>query len=66
MNFKFYFIECGQALAFVNQDGEDVLMNELSEGDYFGEKALVEHTPRTATIKVIYISLYQSPSGWVE
>eukprot|EP01084_Bolivina_argentea_P256446 431770_1 len=51
INFKFYFIECGQALAFVNQDGEEVLMNKLGEGDYFGEKALVEHTPRTATVK---------------
>ncbi len=53
INFKFYFIECGQALAFVNKDGEEVLMNTLAEGDYFGEKALVEHTPRTATVKVI-------------
>lgn len=51
-NFKFYFVESGEAQAFINKDGDAILMSTLGEGDYFGEKALVEKTPRTATVKV--------------
>ncbi|CAM9090499.1 unnamed protein product [Ectocarpus fasciculatus] len=49
--FKFYIVEEGEARAYVQEDGEDVLMSHLHPGDHFGEKALVEKTPRTATVK---------------
>ncbi|CAM9372243.1 unnamed protein product [Ectocarpus sp. 8 AP-2014] len=49
--FKFYIVEEGEARAYVNEDGEEVLMSHLHPGDHFGEKALVEKTPRTATVK---------------
>ncbi|CAB1111429.1 unnamed protein product [Ectocarpus sp. CCAP 1310/34] len=49
--FKFYIVEEGEARAYVHEDGEDVLMSHLHPGDHFGEKALVEKTPRTATVK---------------
>ncbi|CAN0332719.1 unnamed protein product, partial [Hapterophycus canaliculatus] len=49
--FKFYIVEEGEARAYVQEDGEEVLMSHLRPGDHFGEKALVERTPRTATVK---------------
>ncbi|KAG5187896.1 camp-dependent protein kinase regulatory subunit [Tribonema minus] len=52
-NFKFYIIEEGESQAFIRKDGRDVLMSTLGEGEYFGEKALVEMTPRTATVKAL-------------
>lgn len=51
ISFKFYIIEAGEAQAFIKQDGEEVHMSTLGVGEYFGEKALVEKTPRTATVK---------------
>jgi cAMP-dependent protein kinase regulator len=52
-SFKFYIIESGEAQAYIKKEGKgDVLMSTLGSGDYFGEKALVERTPRTATVKV--------------
>jgi cAMP-dependent protein kinase regulator len=51
-SFKFYIVEEGEAQAFISKDGADVLMSTLGVGDYFGEKALVQMTPRTATVKV--------------
>ncbi|CAM9327250.1 unnamed protein product [Laminaria digitata] len=49
--FKFYIVETGEARAYVLQDGEEVLMSHLGPGEYFGEKALVDKTPRTATVR---------------
>ncbi|CAM9895795.1 unnamed protein product [Ascophyllum nodosum] len=49
--FKFYIIEEGEARVYVLEKGEEVLMSRLGPGDYFGEKALVEKTPRTATVR---------------
>ena len=51
-SFKFFIIEEGEAEAFIRKDDKDVHMSTLGFGDYFGEKALVEKTPRTATVKV--------------
>ncbi|CAM9322211.1 unnamed protein product, partial [Discosporangium mesarthrocarpum] len=50
-NFKFYIVEEGQVTAHVEEGGEEILMSNLVPGDYFGEKALVEKTPRTATVR---------------
>ncbi|CAM9665197.1 unnamed protein product, partial [Chrysoparadoxa australica] len=50
-SFKFYIIESGEAEAYIVKDGEPVHMSTSGEGDFFGEKALVEMTPRTATVK---------------
>ncbi|CAM9237642.1 unnamed protein product [Phaeothamnion confervicola] len=49
--FKFYIVEEGEAHAYISKEGEQVLMSVLRPGEYFGEKALVEKTPRTATVK---------------
>ncbi|CAM9982005.1 unnamed protein product, partial [Sphacelaria rigidula] len=48
---KFFFVEEGEARAYVLEEGESVLMSHLGPGDYFGEKALVGRVPRTATVK---------------
>ncbi|CAM9103660.1 unnamed protein product [Choristocarpus tenellus] len=50
-SFKFYIVEEGKATAHVHQGGDDVLMSHLGPGDFFGEKALVEKIPRTATVR---------------
>ena len=42
----FFLVEAGIAVA--TQDGVEV--GTMAEGDYFGEKALIEHNPRAATV----------------
>jgi ATP-binding cassette subfamily B protein len=48
----FYLVVDGQVDVLVPRaGGEDVCVNVLRDGDYFGEIALVESVPRTATVR---------------
>lgn len=49
---KFYIIEDGSAAAFLyGDDGEHVVKEYVSQGDYFGEVALLTETPRVASVR---------------
>lgn len=58
---KFYILESGKAVAiktFENNVTEEVL--NYSEGDYFGELALIKDEPRAATVKALIDSKFLS------
>jgi cAMP-dependent protein kinase regulator len=47
---KFYIVESGEVVISRLVDGEDVLISRREPGEYFGEIALLQNRPRTATI----------------
>lgn len=48
---RLYFIEEGRAKTYKrNRRGEDELVFEFQQNDYFGELALIKNTPRAATV----------------
>lgn len=52
--FDFYIIRDGMAQVFVSEKGgNEIQIAELKKGDYFGERALLENSVRTATVKAI-------------
>merc|ERR1712032_1475733 len=49
---SFYILEGGSAAAFIDGvEGEKKVRDYSSQGDYFGETALLQDTPRRATIR---------------
>jgi CRP-like cAMP-binding protein len=46
----FYIIESGKVEVFKERAGEKVHLTDLGEGAFFGEMALFEETPRTASV----------------
>ena len=48
---SFYIIDKGQVSIFYDNNGEDKQLCVLNENDYFGEMALFEDIPRSATIR---------------
>ena len=49
-----YLIRDGKiAISVWNEDNEEVILSVLHEGDFFGELALFEGSPRTASAKVV-------------
>lgn len=46
-----YFIQSGEVEMIRHENGSDYVVAKLSEGEYFGEKALISSSPRTATIR---------------
>jgi hypothetical protein len=49
---KFYIIVRGQTEVFLEQpDGQEILVNRLGKGQYFGEMALIGSGLRTATVR---------------
>ncbi|KAI9357785.1 cyclic nucleotide-binding-like protein [Pilaira anomala] len=46
----FYIIESGLATVYKIEDGERLDLNELERGGYFGELALLNDSPRAATV----------------
>lgn len=46
-----YFIQSGEVEMIRHENGSEYVIAKLSEGEYFGEKALISSSPRTATIR---------------
>ncbi len=51
--FRAYYIEEGHVEVLVNEDGVELKVAELGPGDIFGEMALIEPGPRTATVRAL-------------
>ena len=47
---KFYIVESGEVVISRNVDGEEIEISRREPGEYFGEIALLQNRPRTATI----------------
>ena len=46
-----YFVESGTLVVLKKMDqGDEKPVNEVQQGEYFGELALVNHAPRAATV----------------
>jgi CRP/FNR family cyclic AMP-dependent transcriptional regulator len=46
-----YFIESGQVkVSKINEEGKEVVLSILSEGEHFGEMSLIDDEPRSASI----------------
>lgn len=48
--FRFYIVTEGEATATIKKDGKEAVVASITVNDYFGEKALIEHKPRAATV----------------
>ncbi|MDP2729537.1 MAG: cyclic nucleotide-binding domain-containing protein [Dehalococcoidales bacterium] len=48
-----YVIQSGQAEVIITQDGKEVSLSVLSQGDVFGEMALFQQQPRSATVRAM-------------
>ena len=46
----FYIVKGGEAIVTVTENGLERKLNHLFRGDFFGEKALLNNAPRTATV----------------
>ena len=59
-----YFIDEGQVKVFVGDDeGREMLLNILGPGDYFGELALLDASPRSASVMTLERSRVRVMSG---
>lgn len=48
-----YFIESGHAEVLIKEGPHELKVAELEEGDIFGEMALINHEPRSATVRAV-------------
>jgi len=46
-----YFVESGTLVVLKGIDGDEKPVNEVKQGDYFGELGLVNHMPRAASVQ---------------
>ena len=46
-----YLIEEGYVEIYINRNGEEQLVSAMGKGEMFGEIALIDHKPRTATVR---------------
>lgn len=50
---RMYFVAEGELSVSRSVEGNEVEINRLREGDFFGEMAILNKSPRSATVKVI-------------
>jgi len=49
---KFYFIDSGSVkVSITNNDGKEIILAVLMEGEYFGEMSLIDGQPRSADVE---------------
>jgi len=48
-----YFIQSGEVEVIQHENGSENVIAKLSEGEYFGEKALIRPEPRSATTRAV-------------
>ncbi|RAP36178.1 hypothetical protein B1207_08470 [Legionella quinlivanii] len=60
---KFYIIAIGMVDVFSIEDGEEIIIASLSDGDFFGEVALLYNCERNATVKTSSTCLFLSLSS---
>lgn len=51
MGKEMFIIQSGSVTVTKEQDGQIVILTTLERGDFFGEMAILESAPRTATVK---------------
>jgi CRP-like cAMP-binding protein len=51
--FRAYYIEKGRVEVLVEKDGRELKVAELGPGDIFGEMALINNEPRSATVRTM-------------
>lgn len=62
-NHQLFIIESGKVSVFVNgEDGKQVTLNFLGPGDYFGELALIDGKPRSASVMTVADSVFSTIS----
>lgn len=55
---KFYILVAGIVEIVTHRDGEEVILAKLTDGDFFGEVALLFDTPRNATVRSKGVSIF--------
>jgi CRP-like cAMP-binding protein len=48
-----FVLEMGKAAALKSWRGQDYLLQTLKEGDCFGEMAVMDHCPRSASVRAV-------------
>jgi len=48
-----FVIQSGRAEVIGERDGQEIRLAELAQGDFFGEMALFEKIPRSATVRAV-------------
>jgi CRP-like cAMP-binding protein len=48
-----FVLEMGKAVALKSWRGQDYLVQTLKEGDCFGEMAVMDHCPRSASVRAV-------------
>ena len=48
-----FVLECGKVAVLKSWQGEDHLLQTLAEGDCFGEMAVMDHCPRSASVRAV-------------
>ena len=55
---KFYLIVRGAVEVILMEEGRPVVVRKMQDGDYFGELALLDNAPRSATIRTVAPTLF--------
>ncbi len=60
---KFYFIDSGSVkVSITNDDGKEMILAVLTEGEYFGEMSLIDGQPRSADVETREVTTLHSIS----